>query len=523
MTDAAFFQELSQNLKSLKQGGQEVSDLLVKYALQLNSAAAALDADRVEAGNLKEALDKKKISYKAFVLDVMKIFRETASKKPEWFDLNTRCISQLVTDFLKDDAIFEREMYIKDRISLRTAIETAHNLNATGFYFGEMKQSFTKVNQGISSISAAAEELSSSIHGISENTSHVADEAEKAKDIMEQGLVSMDTSLAAMEDISRSSETAAEHIRRLAETSKNIFSILKIINNISKRTHLLAVNATIEAAHAGEKGKGFAVVATEVKKLADQTSDATKDVEQYTNELATEMEEVLDMINKNSIRVSESKSVVKETVEQLKYSSETIVSVSDGVTGVRNILDTQNQAVADLAKNLSEVSASANSSDRDIDTLAEINEKILEKTNDRVLAESKRFSMDGSNPAIVCEVTKMDHIMFKKRILDTLRGKITLTEKDLPDHNCCRLGKWYNSVQDKRITSLPAFESLLDPHIKVHALGKEAVIRFNKGDFKGAMESAKKIENISEVVLGILTKLADEIDLLEACVLISSV
>jgi methyl-accepting chemotaxis protein len=140
----------------------------------------------------------------------------------------------------------------------------------------------TDVTQGAQSVvrhlhmvATATEEMSASVRAISRNSSEAADVASHAVN---------------------NADRANETVDRLARSSAEIGAVVKVINSIAEQTNLLALNATIEAARAGEAGKGFAVVANEVKELARQTTDATKEISRRVGAIQTDSAQTIDAI-----------------------------------------------------------------------------------------------------------------------------------------------------------------------------------------------------------------------------------
>lgn len=142
-----------------------------------------------------------------------------------------------------------------------------------------------------------------------------------------------------VEEQSRQAQFSSEIIHRLEENSKNIGGILDVIKNIAEQTNLLALNAAIEAARAGEQGRGFAVVADEVRTLANRTHDSTEEIERMIASLQTDAKQAVSAINSGQEqanvsveliqKVNEDVSLVLEIVEVLANMNQQIVSDSD--------------------------------------------------------------------------------------------------------------------------------------------------------------------------------------------------
>ncbi|MCR6631848.1 MAG: CZB domain-containing protein [Magnetospirillum sp.] len=107
--------------------------------------------------------------------------------------------------------------------------------------------------------------------------------------------------------------------------------------------------------------------------------------------------------------------------------------------------------------------------------------------------------------------TKIDHVVFRQNVLDTIAGKNNLTADKLPDHHCCRLGKWYDSVQEPLVKNSRWYGALLDPHKRVHEAGKTALSCHASADGAGRQRALDALQGASGQVLEILDSLARDI------------
>lgn len=201
-------------------------------------------------------------------------------------------------------------------------------------------------------IATATEELSATVNEVADKTQQTAASAQTADQQSKVGLETVQNSYHSIEHLANEINGLADKIAHLNESSSNINSVIDVIKSVAEQTNLLALNAAIEAARAGEQGRGFAVVADEVRTLAQRTQESTAEIEGFVTALQTDVQSAFDVID-NSQKMSQ------KAVEDSRDVEQSLQSISDSVGEIFSMAEqiataTEEQAVVtqDIAKNV---------------------------------------------------------------------------------------------------------------------------------------------------------------------------
>ena len=333
-------------------------------------------------------------------------------------------------------------------------------------------------------IAAAAEEMSQTITDIAKNASAASETSAEAADMATRG---KDMAQVAVETVNRvhiSTVGLAEMIDKLNSKASDIGDIVNVIKEIADQTNLLALNAAIEAARAGEQGRGFAVVADEVRKLAEKTIKATDEITSQIRSVQDESTMTTKRMSETATEVAKADESIQEVMNALEGMSEAVTNVNDKITQIATAVVQQSSAAEEVARNIEVTSSIAN----ETETLAA---DVLKGTNRivTVVEDLKKsfagFKTEGS-AAVMLDVAKGDIRSFMYKVGDSASGKKKLVESDLPDIHNCSFARWYDNEGRQMLGHLDSFNKLSVAHDKIHALAREVIKSANSGDGRAA-------------------------------------
>ncbi|MEL6116407.1 methyl-accepting chemotaxis protein [Photobacterium sp. SP02] len=208
----------------------------------------------------------------------------------------------------------------------------------------------------IEQVAAAATELSSTASDVAHNAHSAETAAIEAITIINASSSTLQRSDSIAESVSDSMKESARIINELREHSEKISSVVDVINSISEQTNLLALNAAIEAARAGEQGRGFAVVADEVRALAAKTQKSTIDIQTIISQLQEQSKLADEHMKLNTDMVSESQIITQALSDAFKTISEQVGQISDVNALVATASEEQSSVTNDISHRLEEIS-----------------------------------------------------------------------------------------------------------------------------------------------------------------------
>ncbi len=242
-------------------------------------------------------------------------------------------------------------------------------------------------------VAGAMEEMTATIIENSSNATNTADTAKKAKDAAEQGGAIVYEAVKGMRRIAEVVHQSANTVQTLGNSSEHIGEIISVIDEIADQTNLLALNAAIEAARAGEQGRGFAVVADEVRKLAERTSKATKEIAQMIKEIQTNTKEAVESMAKGTKEVEEGIRLADKAGDSLKDIVTISQKVTEMVAHISTASNEQTKTSESISRNVEGISAVTQETATGISQVARASEDLSNLT-DNLLKLVSRFKLD---------------------------------------------------------------------------------------------------------------------------------
>ncbi len=288
---------------------------------------------------------------------------------------------------------------IKDIINkvIQVVKATASATNEISSSTEEMAAGAQEQSQQATEIASAVEQMTQTILETTRNANSAANSAKEAGSIANEGGKVVEETISGMNKIAEVVRKSAKTVKELGKGSDQIGEIVQVIDDIADQTNLLALNAAIEAARAGEQGRGFAVVADEVRKLAERTTKATKEIADMIKKIQKDTGEAVVSMNEGTEEVENGIQLADKAGQSLKDIITGSNKVVDVASQVAAASEEQSSASEQISKNIESIANVTNQSAAGIQQVARASEDLNKLTENlqKLISQFKVSNTDG--------------------------------------------------------------------------------------------------------------------------------
>ncbi|HEX3074494.1 MAG TPA: methyl-accepting chemotaxis protein [Ignavibacteriales bacterium] len=341
--------QLAEALRTMARNIKQASDSLMEEKIKAEKATQESDAQKdnfaKERDYLSGKVDQLLIEMRKFADGDLTVKLESENKNDvigklfEGFNEVVGQIRQIIIN-------------VMNSVSATTSAATEISVSSEEMARGALAQ-----ESQTAEVAGAIDEITKTIVETSMNSSMASDAAQNAGRIAKEGGAAVNQTIEGMNRIAEVVKKSAETVQSLGSNSSQIGEIIQVINDIADQTNLLALNAAIEAARAGEQGRGFAVVADEVRKLAEKTTKATKEIAVMINIIQKDTAEAMSSMSSGTLEVEKGKQLADKSGESLKQIIISSQQVVDIITKVADASREQSASSEQISRNIEGISS----------------------------------------------------------------------------------------------------------------------------------------------------------------------
>jgi methyl-accepting chemotaxis protein len=357
------------------------------------------------------------------------------------------------------------------------------------------------------SVAAAGEEMGATIEEIVGNIQQSMQVSEDLGVSIGEGKHSIENAANVSDSVRNLLIQLNQQIESLSSNTKEIDSIINVINDISEQTNLLALNAAIEAARAGEAGRGFAVVADEVRKLAEKTQESTKDIENRVGTMLKSMSEVVSESQGAIESVEEQKVQVDTAAERFFDITNLVNEFNEQFTTISTAVEQQSTATSQVAESAHTLASFSNETKGQVSVLIDNVNRMVGVISD-MASEFGNFKISRKSGYFAS--AKIGHTNYMKKVFDCFEHGTCSNQ--LPDHRTCEFGKFYYGDGEKLFGSNSEYRAIEPIHEMVHTLGSNCIELRKNGKYDEAEAKLDELSGNVNTLVGMLDSLMTKVD-----------
>jgi methyl-accepting chemotaxis protein len=432
----------------------------------------------------------------------------------------------------------------------RAASDTSNAAVELGGIISQVSKGAAATSTKVEAASTALAQMATSIASASAASAEVKTVAQTAAQAAERGRGAVRQTVQEMDRIKVTVEQASVSVTELGAKSDQIGAIVETIDDIAEQTNLLALNAAIEAARAGEQGKGFAVVADEVRKLAERSSRATKEIAALIAEVQTGTDQAVQAMHAGAVEVEQGSALAGQAGRSLDDISDAVAATEAAVgriTSAVDDMDAASRGVVAASDAIAVIAAETNSAgarmtessetvSRSVQAIAAISEENsasaeevsaateeMSAQAEEVVASAEslasmaanlealvarfRIQADENELASRLETFRKAHLGWVSRLDRMIAGKENIAESEAASSHDCALGKWYYGPAQATFGRDGDFLAIETPHTHFHESCRAAVVAHARGDARTASSGVEAARRASTEVVARLEAL----------------
>lgn len=358
-----------------------------------------------------------------------------------------------------------------------------------------------KNNEISQSINTVSKEMLIATENITVNTNTINEKSNITVELTNEGRAMIEKARDVSDNIDSTIKELNSEVSVLNDNADQIAIVIAVINEISDQTNLLALNAAIEAARAGEAGRGFAVVADEVRNLAEKTSHSTKQIGETVSDMQKSISTVTQRMDVITKMLMEQRAGIDSSFNNFQDIYNSSLDLNQSISEIMAASEEQNAVIYEISSNLKEMS---DASELSINNLAEL----FKAFNDMALSlntlETKFTNIKYASKAGSFIAAKTAHVAFMRRLLVNNYMKNVI---QLPNHQTCSFGKFYYSDGMEKYGDDKDFRAIEPIHKKIHDLGIQVMSNIENNKFNENKKLVEEFEKDVEDLVSILDKL----------------
>ncbi len=391
-----------------------------------------------------------------------------------------------------------------------SAIDLSHVVEQFSYLAEHTNFGVRRQQQEVNLVATAITEMAATVHEVSRNTIHTAQAATAADEKLANTQQIVTEAMEVINRLAADVGEAATMVARVDEDSQRIGSVLDVIRGIAEQTNLLALNAAIEAARAGEQGRGFAVVADEVRSLAQRTQHSTQEIQEMIQRLQGGVATTVAKMKASEAMAQESVSHTEEANSALIAITAAVDTISQMSNQIATASEEQNSVTDELNRNILTINEIAEQTATDAANSSETSNQLANQV-EILMNLLSEFRTDALALTELSRA-KASHLAWKSKMRSFLDGKSSLSEQEAFSHQECRFGQWYYSEGKSRFGHLEAMKQIEAPHRELHETIRSIIQSKQRGQMGAAEAGYERVIHLSGRIVELIDQIGHQVE-----------